>query len=500
MASSDVARNRCEPGQLVSANRDAGDGHAMLDQARERLRGLKTGSIIGLTLHWLQRHPDEGIEWYRRMPFIAFLTIKWAAELWDENQADRRQATGDDFDFVFSNLWEGNGMLVSPAPMSIGLRRFSFQQFWYQRYFDIGSLPRQALIFGRYLEASEVSEAFERRYRTTPIAFVRQLMRLCAQLGNLLDRPAMRALSPHPSASDDEDWGAMRAAIMVDVPTLHAQMRAIADRGASRDLELCEQSPLIRTPVLVMPEGEQVIHHQLLYRCMETVLYDLMRAQNAELFMRHFGPAFERYLGEVLDELSLQVIRETELKQRLVRDGKCVDFAVVSDDILLLVDAKGIEGHYDELYHSLPDVLTAKLRTTALHATNQAVETVRRLPEDLRRPMTVFLCVTFKQLNIGDGEALHDLTIGTEEHAHDRWSEPQLPPNHMFYPSVSEFELLCGALRAGVPLSGVFRRIISDNQSPESSKFLLSQHLARLGEVNIPDCAANAARELCGLA
>lgn len=111
----------------------------------------------------------------------------------------------------------------------------------------------------------------------------------------------------------------------------------------------------------------------------------------------------------------------------------------------------------------------------------------------------VFLCVTFKQFNIGDGEALRDLTTGTEEHAHGRWSEPRLPPNHMFYPSVSEFELLCGAVRAGAPLGDLFRRIILENQSPETSRFLLSQHLARLGEVNIPDCAAQAAWELCGL-
>lgn len=486
-------------GTSMSVRSTVDDGHAMVDAARERLHELDTGSIIDLTLNWLQRQPDDGFDWYKRMPFIAFLIIKWAAELWDEGLEGRRPATGEDFDFIANSLWEANGRLVSPLPRSIGIRRMAFQQFWYQRYFDVGSLPRQALIFGRHLESSEVSEAFEGQYGMSPTALVRQLMRMCAQLGNLFNRPALQALSPRPRESDDAEWGAMRAAIMVDLPTLHARMRAIADRSAPRDLELCEQSPLIRCPVLVTPRGDQVIHHQLLYRCMETALYDLMRAQNAERFMRHFGPAFEAYLAEVLGELDAQVIRETELKQRLIGRGKCVDFAVVSDDILLLVDAKGIEGHYDELYHSLPDVLTAKLRTTALHATDQAVETVQRLPEDLRRRTTVFLCVTFKQLNIGDGEALRDLTTGTDEHAHGRWSEPSLPPSQMFYPSVSEFEHLCGAVRAGVPLGGLLRRIILDNQSPETSCLLLSQHLARLGEVNIPDCAANAARELCGL-
>jgi len=483
----------------MNARSAVDEGHALVHAARERLLELDTHSIINVALSRLQRPPNDGVEWYQRLPFIAFLIIKWAAELWDENQEGRQQAVGEDFDFIANNLWEANGRLVSPLPLSIGMRRMAFQQFWYQRYFDVGSLPRQALIFGRFLESSEVSEAFEGQYGITPAAFVRQLMRVCAQLGNLFNRPALQAISPRPRESDDTEWHAMRAAIMVDLPTLHSRMRAIADRSAPRDLELCEQSPLIRCPVLVTPRGDQVIHHQLLYRCMETALYDLMRAQNAERFMRHFGPAFEDYVAEVLGELDAQVIRETELKQRLIGRGKCVDFAVISDDILLLVDAKGIEGHYDELYNSLPDVLTAKLRTTALHATDQAVETLHRLPEDLRRPTTVFLCVTFKQLNIGDGDALRDLTAGTDEHAHGRWSEPSLPPNHLFYPSVSEFELLCGAVRAGVSLDNLLRRIILDNQSPETSRFLLSQHLARLGEVNIPDCAANAARELCEL-
>ena len=62
-----------------------------------------------------------------------------------------------------------------------------------------------------------------------------------------------------------------------------------------------------------------------------------------------------------------------------------------------------------------------KVRTTAIHAVQQAIETVTRLPEGLKRPLTVFVCVTYKQLNIGDEDALRDLTHGTEEWSNARW-------------------------------------------------------------------------------
>ena len=161
--------------------------------------------------------------------------------------------------------------------------------------------------------------------------------------------------------------------------------------------------------------------------------------------------------------------------------------------------AVSIEGHYDELYHNLSEELTRKLRTTALHAADQAVETVRRLPEDLRRPLTVFVCVTYKQLNVGDGDALRDLTFGTEEWNSPRWQEKSLPPSHMFTISISELELLCGVIRAGVPIGDIFRQVLVDNTSPETSKLLFEQHMAKYGSVDIPECAHEAVHRLCSI-
>jgi hypothetical protein len=424
--------------------------------------------------------------------------IKWAAELWDTN-TQRRPGTDSDFDFVAKSILGATGKLVRPTQESIFMRRMAFQQIWYQRSFDVGAIPRQAVLFGELMAESQVVREFVAVTGIEPHDFVRQLARMACQFGDHLGLPALTQLRPEPRPEDARDWPLMTQFLVVDMQELHRRIAILAQYGTPREVELCEQTPLIRMPFLRTPRGNECIHHKVLFQSIATALYDVLRDRGAEAFMRSFGPAFESYVGRVLKELHYSVIPEHELQKQLMGRGKCVDFAVVSDEVLLLVDSKGIEGHYDELYHNLSEVLTQKLRTTALHAADQAVETVRRLPDFLRRPLIIFVCVTYKQLNIGDGDALRDLTIDTEEWNAPRWHEKSLPPSHMFTMSISELESLCGVIHAGVPIENIFRQILVDNAAPGTSKLLFGQHMATYGLMNIPECAREAAYQLCGI-
>lgn len=473
-------------------------GITLIDQARKRLGELSIESVLAACLHYLRRRPDDGYEWYERKPFIALLIIKWAAELWDPN-ARRRAGTESDFDFVWQCIWDAIGKLVRVTRPSIFMRRMAFQQFWYQRPFDNGAIPRQALLFGEIMAESPVVFEFVSTIGIQPRDFVRQLARMASQIGDHYGLPELALLRPKPRLSDARDWPMMTQFLVVDLHELHHRIGNLAKYRTPREVELCEQTPLIRMPFLPTPRGKECIHHQVLFQSIATALYDVLRDRGPERFMRSFGPAFESYVGRILGELHHEIISERELQKILLGTGKCVDFAVISDEVLLLVDSKGIEGHYDERYHNLSEVLTKKLRTTALHAADQAIDTVKRLPDSLRRPLIVFVCVTYKQLNIGDGDALRDLTFGTEEWNASRWQEPSLPPSHMFTISIGELELLCGVIRAGVPIAKIFRQILADNCSAETRKFLFEQHMAKYQSVNIPDCAREAANRLCGI-
>lgn len=423
------------------------------------------------------------------------LMIKWAAELWDPNTR-RKECAASDFDFIAQSIWDATGSLVRPTGQFIFMRRMAFQQIWYQRRFDAGAIPRQALIFGELLADTQVVREFVGATGITPSSFIRQLSRLACQVGDHLGLSALTQIRPESRPDDARHWPCMARFLVVDLDELHQRAKKLATYDTPREVELCEQSFLVQRPFLRTPRGDECIHHKVLFQSIATSLYDVIRNRGAEQFMRSFGPAFETYVGQVLRELPHEIIEEVELRKLLHGQGKCVDFAVVSDDVLLLVDSKGIEGHYDELYHNLSEVLTQKLRSTALHATDQAVDTVRRLPHTLDRPLIVFVCVTYKQLNIGDGDALRELTFGTEEWNSPRWREEKLPPPHMFTISISELEWLCGVIRTGIPIADIFRKILADNASPETSKLLFEQHMGPHGSVDIPECAQEAACRL----
>ncbi len=424
--------------------------------------------------------------------------IKRAAELW-EPKTRRRIGISSDFDFIQQCIFDAIGILVKATRPSIFMRRMAFQQIWYQRPFDVGAIPRQALLFGELMAGATVVQHFVAAVGIETRDFVRQLARLACQTGDLYGLPALTTLRPRSRTKDARDWPLAMQFLVADLQELHHRASTLTKYGTPREVELCEQTPLIRTPFLRTQRGNECVHHKVLFESLATALYDVLRDRGPEAFMRSFGPAFESYVGRVLGELDYTVIPETELLELLIGRGKCVDFAVVSDEVLLLIDSKGVEGHYDERYHNLSEVLTPKLRTTALHSADQAVETVRRLPDALRRPLIVFVCVTYKQLNIGDGDALRDLTFGTEEWDAPRWQEENLPASQMFTVSISEFELLCGAMRAGVPIETIFRKILVDNASPATSKLLFEQHMAKYGSVEIPTCAREAAYRLCGI-
>lgn len=483
---------------LVNTVDETGVGNALIDQARQRLGELSIESVFAACLHYLRRKPDDGFEWYERRPFITLLMIKWAVELWDPN-TQRRAGTASDFDFVGQCIWDAIGKLVRVTRPSIFMRRMAFQQFWYQRSFDICAIPRQALLFGEIMAESPVVFEFVTAVGIEPRDFVRQLARMASQIGDHYGLPELAQLRPKPRHKDARDWPLMTQFLVVDFPELHRRIANLAKYETPREVELCEQTPLIRMPFLPTPRGNECVHHQVLFQSIATALYDVLRDRGPEGFMRSFGSAFESYVCRILEELQHEIISEHELQKILHGTGKCVDFAVVADGVLLLVDSKGIEGHYDERYHNLSEVLTKKLRTTALHAADQAIDTVKRLPDSLRRPLIVFVCVTYKQLNIGDGDALRDLTFGTDEWNAPRWQEQSLPPSQMFTISISELELLCGVIRAGVPIAKIFRQILTDNDSSETRKFLFEQHMARYRSVNIPDCAREAAYRLCDI-
>ncbi|HGK7304064.1 TPA: hypothetical protein ACJ509_001946 [Stenotrophomonas maltophilia] len=473
-------------------------GRALLRQVKDRIDACRSLGFIDVAHRELNREPIDGMPWLERLPHVWFLIVKWALARWRPDD-DRPDPTDEDIGFITQTTWDAIGYLVGvEGRPAIFMRRLALQQIWLQRPFDSSAIPRQFRILGELMAGTAAAERFRQRYGLTPAQFTIVMMHMAADAGDLFDRPALSALRPH-TPRIPEHWALARRIFDQTVPQLHQSFAEMEARNTPAEVEVCEQSPLVRTPFLASRNlGPVCIHPILLFRMLETVLFDLARAIDARPFMNEFGPAFENYLAEVLGDLNAQLIREDELRQRLVGRGQVVDFAVVAEEALVLIDAKGIEGHYDELYHNLPDELAARLRTSLLRAVDQAIATVDRLPADLQRNEVYFLCVTFKQVAVTDGVALRELTAGSAEWAHPRWESNVLTPARMLFPSAFEFESIVALANAlQVPISQVVRSIVADNGHSETRKLLLEQHvMARRAPLDAPAVIQGAAIRL----
>lgn len=453
-------------------------GRALLRQVKDRIGARHALAFIDVAHRELNREPSDGMPWLERLPYVWLLIVKWALAGW-RPEDDRPDPSDEDINSIVQTTWDAMGHLLRvEGQPTIFMRRMALQQIWLQRKFDTSAIPRQFRILGELMVGSAATERFRQRYGLTPAEFSVVMMHMVADAGDLLDRPALSELRPGTPRTR-EHWVAVREILDRTVPQLQREFSDMEARNTPAEVEVCEQSPLVRTPFIASRNlGPVCIHPILLFRLLETVLFDLARGIDPRPFMNEFGPAFENYLAEVLEDLNVQVIREDELSRRLIGVGQVVDFAVASDDALVLIDAKGIEGHYDELYHNLPEELAARLRTSLLRAVDQAIATVARLPADLRRNEIYFLCVTFKQVVVTDGLALRELTVGTTEWAHPRWDSNVLTPARMLFPSAFEFESIVALAKTQqVPISQVVCDIVADNDNPGARKLLLEQHV-----------------------
>jgi len=474
-------------------------GRELLAQAKARLRACHGLAFFNAAFETLQRQPDDGEEWYLRKPHVWFLIAKWGLANWRPND-DRPVPVDDDINFVGQSIWDAMAALNMPgAGEAIFARRLFLQQIWFQRRFDPGSLARQHRILGEMLANSVTAARFAERHQLTPAHFVRQLAYLAADSGDALQIPGLSQQRP-AGLRDLQHWEVIRRHFSRPVADLHRIALEAEQRNTPPEVEVCEQSPFIATPFLLAQQGPVCIHHKLLFQTLGTAVFDLARAPGARAFMNEFGPAFENYIAEVLEDLAAPVIRETELEERLQGEGNVVDFALPADGALVLLDAKGIEGHYEELYHNLPAVLAERMKLSLLRAVDQAVNSASRLPEDLRRNETYFVCVTFKQLLVTDGLALRELVAGTADGAgHARWDSVRLPPGHMVFVSIFELEQLVSlAVARGVPLGQILREITTANGIRGQRKALVEQHvMAQQVNLRAPRTLQQAAERMC---
>ena len=246
--------------------------------------------------------------------------------------------------------------------------------------------------------------------------------------------------------------------------------------------ELVEPTPLLRFPLLREKNRYHCYLVHLIFRTIQNFVYDTLRAANANAFTNKFGPIFERYLEHGLSHASLEYMTESELVEKLPRGSKLVDFAVLSKEAAVLIDAKAIQLTDLGMLARTSATLADKA-STALKGVDQGFAVATNLKKlgliEATCPLFL-LVVTYKDLLLGSGRELYE-TVAKE--TIDRFAAAYgdthpIPVDHIFFLSINDFDLLMEHLKAsGMRLADFLHKAVQDNTDVRTGSFVFRTHI-----------------------
>jgi hypothetical protein len=359
---------------------------------RNKLRKFDTVAIAWACLRYLHAPYKSQLDYLERHPWLVLLLIKWA--LVDEHAfLPGRRAPAERQLIDMLNLMRDLGshrtarMPSEYDDVRLFLRAMAFQQIClYQRKVSFSAIARQLLYFG--------DAPVDGYIRTTFVSLTGIEIHRFLELSQAL---LVRFYDGNERVVTEQWFGTLSG----DYPThqitgflntlsksLEQAREALLDRdrdniAKGRKIrsasEYWEQTPFVNFPLLRTEFNYVCVDHNVLFACLEHYVYNRLRANNAKLFMAHFGPLFERYVEKAIANTGLPFISETEIKQVLGEQSTAIDFLIADNDSNIFVDAKAAEMSYQGKSTHLSTELASSLETSALKAIKQAHAVLARL-------------------------------------------------------------------------------------------------------------------------
>jgi hypothetical protein len=251
--------------------------------------------------------------------------------------------------------------------------------------------------------------------------------------------------------------------------------------------EAYEKTSLRETPLLKHNSNYYPFSVELLARCVETFIYDILRGDNPEDFMDKFGPIFERYVGSSISNMNITFFRERELMNTLRGSGKLVDYLLIDKDAKVFVDAKGVEMSYLGMVGHQPQVIKDKTRDSVIRGIQQGFETAKRLEGidringiEIGKADNYLIVVTFKDLFVGNGVDFYEYVAKDTLNrlVSQTGGQVPVPFEHMYFMSIDDFDLLAGGVAEGkIDLVGTLEHAAKADASLQTKKFTFGQHI-----------------------
>lgn len=458
--------------------------YATFKTLRNRLRKFRPEEVVHYCIR--QLNPGRSFEWTevaQRPPWLYLLLIKWVVVYGDFLSPARRVFSERDAEEIVAALHEIWGQdLPSCYDNEYLFFRARFQQqYWWQELFLVPDMSRQYILFFDLEPEHHFSATFRAIHDTDLKTFLELSFALMARFAEsrttTVDERFFANLAP---AYPPGTIPAFLSILSRDLESLGRELTLRPIFGVLN--ESIEPTPLLRYPLLKEENRYHCYFVHLLFRTIQNFVYDTLRAADASAFTSKFGPIFERYLEHGLSHAGLGYMTESVLATKLPPRSKLVDFAILSDEAAILIDAKAIQFTYPGMLARTSATLADKA-STALKAVDQGFTVAANLKASgaIEETCPLFLLVvTYKDLLLGSGRKFYDNatkdTIDGFAAAHD--GIHPIPVDHIFFLSINDFDLLMEHIRSsGIRLADFLHKAVQDNAGVGTGIFVFRTHI-----------------------
>jgi hypothetical protein len=452
-------------------------------------------NIATAKLHEIDTKPTEKCEGF--YPWRLFLLIKWGFEYGGENyplrNADNNMLVKlinmlHEFEYLETDpfLEENNYISIQKF-----LRTSAFQQFWLQKRLDSWKLARQNVLFCDLPSEHPIHINFEQSMRgVRMVDFLVLSVGLWSWLemesNNISFQPEI--LFQNLGYPKDIIFSYCNA-ISLTPDGVKKYLRERKKAIENPYLQLKENSPFIRYPVLKLDGSYLVYSQKLLKETILNIFYDVMKAQGGSDLAKKFGFILEEYVKRDLASLNLDYYTEKELS-RTFPGVNVTDFLVPFSDLTLFIEVKAIEMRPIVKVSPKNKSLRRELYDSIIKGTIQGFSLANSIslgldPLDIPSRSNFFLMiVTYRDLYLGAGDVVWEefLRDTVEPVLNEKnISVDLIPAERIIILSIDEFDMFVSVLWQGsATVSDIFCEMLKTNQKLETRNLMFSQHLDKL--------------------
>lgn len=462
-------------------------------RVRNKCRKYNSLSIINSCLRYLYEPTSEKVDELQKQPWLILLLIKWILIDKNGSSGNNKDITEREFNLILQAVHNLGSVTRLPSDfdnLTLFMRSMAYQQFFYQQPFSQFHLARQSILFSNLPSNHLIKIKFKELVGVTIPQFIE--LSLVTSINFLDNRSSDISISWYRNMLTEYSSKEISHFLKsISLPLLSIQKKLLdQDDGRRFAHEVLEQTPFLETPFIQVDHNFVCFYPSVLYRCLDSFVYDRLRAWDAEKFMSKFGSIFERYVERTVKHMGLPYVNEQELKNSFDNSGNLIDFILTDTNANIFIDAKAVEMASQGKVTHLSDVVRDKTKNSVLKAIKQAHDVLRQLenskPAGLQlkpRQNNYLLVITFKELYLGNGQTFYD-AIAKEKideiyREYDNYTQIEL--GNMYFITIDQFDVLSELVKSKkIGLSEAIEEAKAKDSEPSTKKFDFGMHLETL--------------------